>query len=302
MFDIFNRIKEITGESYLKRDEPMKFHTTFKTGGNADIFVEPETEEQLFEIIKLCKKERQEYFILGRGRDLLISDKGYRGVIVSTTKIDYIALISEDVIEAGVGATVSEVSKFALDNLLTGMEFASGIPGSMGGAVYMNAGAYGGESKDIILEVKVIEDDNIVRWVGVSDLDLGYRYSNIAKLNRVAVAVRLKLSKGNKEEIFMKMEDFRSRREEKQPLEFPSAGSTFKRPEGHFAGQLIDNAGLRGYSIGGAKVSDKHCGFVINMGNATSSDIYNLILKVQKTVKEKFNVELLTEVKLLGEF
>ena len=166
----------------------------------------------------------------------------------------------------------------------------------------MNAGAYGGESKDIILEVKVIEDDNIVRWVGVSDLDLGYRYSNIAKLNRVAVAVRLKLSKGNKEEIFMKMEDFRSRREEKQPLEFPSAGSTFKRPEGHFAGQLIDNAGLRGYSIGGAKVSDKHCGFVINMGNATSSDIYNLILKVQKTVKEKFNVELLTEVKLLGEF
>jgi UDP-N-acetylmuramate dehydrogenase len=302
MFDIFNRIKEITGESYLKRDEPMKFHTTFKTGGNADIFVEPETEEQLFEIIKLCKKERQEYFILGRGSDLLISDKGYRGVIVSTTKIDYIELISEDVIEAGVGATVSEVSKFALDNLLTGMEFASGIPGSMGGAVYMNAGAYGGESKDIILEVKVIEDDNIVRWVGVSDLDLGYRYSNIAKLNRVAVAVRLKLSKGNKEEIFMKMEDFRSRREEKQPLEFPSAGSTFKRPEGHFAGQLIDNAGLRGYSIGGAKVSDKHCGFIINMGNATSSDIYNLILKVQKTVKEKFNVELLTEVKLLGEF
>jgi hypothetical protein len=302
MFDIFNRIKEITGESYLKRDEPMKFHTTFKTGGNADIFVEPETEEQLFEIIKLCKKERQEYFILGRGSDLLISDKGYRGVIVSTTKIDYIELISEDVIEAGVGATVSEVSKFALDNLLTGMEFASGIPGSMGGAVYMNAGAYGGESKDIILEVKVIEDDNIVRWVGVSDLDLGYRYSNIAKLNRVAVAVRLKLSKGNKEEIFMKMEDFRSRREEKQPLEFPSAGSTFKRPKGHFAGQLIDNAGLRGYSIGGAKVSDKHCGFIINMGNATSSDIYNLILKVQKTVKEKFNVELLTEVKLLGEF
>ena len=201
MFDIFNRIKEITGESYLKRDEPMKFHTTFKTGGNADIFVEPETEEQLFEIIKLCKKERQEYFILGRGSDLLISDKGYRGVIVSTTKIDYIELISEDVIEAGVGATVSEVSKFALDNLLTGMEFASGIPGSMGGAVYMNAGAYGGESKDIILEVKVIEDDNIVRWVGVSDLDLGYRYSNIAKLNRVAVAVRLKLSKGNKEKV-----------------------------------------------------------------------------------------------------
>ena len=302
MFDIFNRIKEITGESFLKRDEPMKFHTTFKTGGNADIFVEPETEEQLFEIIKLCKKENQEYFILGKGSDLLISDKGYRGVIVSTTKIDYIELISEDVIEAGVGATVSEVSKFALDNLLTGMEFASGIPGSMGGAVYMNAGAYGGESKDIILELKVIEDDNIVRWVGVSDLDLGYRYSNIAKLNRVAVAVRLKLLKGNKEEIFIKMEDFRSRREEKQPLEFPSAGSTFKRPEGHFAGQLIDNAGLRGYSIGGAKVSDKHCGFIINMGNATSSDIYNLILKVQKTVKEKFNVELLTEVKLLGEF
>ena len=302
MFDIFNRIKEITGESYLKRDEPMKFHTTFKTGGNADIFVEPETEDQIFVIINLCKKERHEYFILGRGSDLLISDKGYRGVIVSTTKIDYIELISEDVIEAGVGATVSEVSKFALDNLLTGMEFASGIPGSMGGAVYMNAGAYGGESKDIILEVKVIEDDNIVRWVGVSDLDLGYRYSNIAKLNRVAVAVRLKLSKGNKEEIFMKMEDFRSRREKKQPLEFPSAGSTFKRPEGHFAGQLIDNAGLRGYSIGGAKVSDKHCGFIINMGNATSSDIYNLILKVQKTVKEKFNVELLTEVKLLGEF
>lgn len=302
MFDIFNSIKEITGESFLKRDEPMKFHTTFKTGGNADIFVEPETEEQLFEIIKLCKKENQEYFILGRGSDLLISDKGYRGVIVSTTKIDYIELISEDVIEAGVGATVSEVSKFALDNLLTGMEFASGIPGSMGGAVYMNAGAYGGESKDIILEVKVIEDDNIVRWVGVSDLDLGYRYSNIAKLNRVAVAVRLKLLKGNKEEIFIKMEDFRSRREEKQPLEFPSAGSTFKRPEGHFAGQLIDNAGLRGYSIGGAKVSDKHCGFIINTGNATSSDIYNLILKVQKTVKEKFNVELLTEVKLLGEF
>lgn len=299
---MFEKLKAIAGNSYLSEQEPMSRHTTFQTGGPARIYIEPCDEAVLEKVVALCKAEGETYFLLGNGSDLLVSDKGYPGIMISLRKVNYVECISGNVIEAGAGAGISDVAEFAYQHSLAGMEFASGIPGSAGGAIFMNAGAYGGEMKDIILEAKIIERDGSVVWANVHNFDLGYRRSNIKELERVVVAIRFQLKQGKPDEIKALMEDLNRRRKDKQPLEYPSAGSTFKRPQGYFAGKLIEDAGLRGFRIGGAGVSSKHCGFVINENHATSSDIYRLILEVQRVVKQKFGVTLEPEVKLLGEF
>lgn len=299
---MFDKIKAIARNSYVKEQEPMYLHTTFQTGGPARIYIEPKDERVLEQVVALCKSEGEAYFLLGNGSDLLISDKGYDGVMISLKRMNYIEKISENVIEAGAGALVSEVATFAWQQALTGMEFASGIPGSVGGAIFMNAGAYGGEMKEIILEAKIIEKDGAVSWENVHNFDLSYRHSNIKEKERTVIAVRLQLKKGNPDQIKAMMDDLNQKRKDKQPLEYPSAGSTFKRPQGYFAGKLIDDAGLRGFRLGGASVSKKHCGFIINEDHATSADVYRLIMEVQRVVKEKFGVTLEPEVKLLGEF
>lgn len=286
----------------VKEYEDMSKHITFKAGGKARFYVEVESEEELINFIKYCQKANLNYFILGRGSDLLVSDKGYEGIIISTIYLNKIKLLDKNIIEADAGATLADIALFSLENELSGFEFASGIPGTLGGAVFMNAGAYDGEIKDILLEIKVLEEDLSISYIEASKLDLAYRYSNIEKKKQIVLAARLQLQKGKYEEIRAKINDLDFRRRDKQPLEYPSAGSTFKRPKGYFAGKLISDSGLMGYKIGDAEVSTKHAGFVINKGSASASDIYKLICYIQKVVKEKYNVELEREVRLLGEF
>lgn len=286
----------------VKEYEDMSKHITFKAGGKARFYVEVESEEELINFIKYCQKANLNYFILGRGSDLLVSDKGYDGIIISTIYLNKIRLLGKNIIEADAGATLADIALFSLENELSGFEFASGIPGTLGGAVFMNAGAYDGEIKDILLEIKVLEEDLSISYIEASKLDLAYRYSNIEKKKQIVLAARLQLQKGKYEEIRAKINDLDFRRRDKQPLEYPSAGSTFKRPKGYFAGKLISDSGLMGYKIGYAEVSTKHAGFVINKGSASASDIYKLICYIQKVVKEKYNVELEREVRLLGEF
>lgn len=286
----------------VKEYEDMSKHITFKAGGKARFYVEVESEEELINFIKYCQKANLNYFILGRGSDLLVSDKGYEGIIISTIYLNKIKLLGKNIIEADAGATLADIALFSLENELSGFEFASGIPGTLGGAVFMNAGAYDGEMKDILLEIKVLEEDLSISYIEASKLDLAYRYSNIEKKKQIVLAARLQLQKGKYEEIRAKINDLDFRRRDKQPLEYPSAGSTFKRPKGYFAGKLISDSGLMGYKIGDAEVSTKHAGFVINKGSASASDIYKLICYIQKVVKEKYNVELEREVRLLGEF
>lgn len=286
----------------VKEYEDMSKHITFRAGGKARFYVEVESEEELIKFIKYCQKANLNYFILGRGSDLLVSDKGYEGIIISTIYLNKIKLLDKNIIEADAGATLADIALFSLENELSGFEFASGIPGTLGGAVFMNAGAYDGEIKDILLEIKVLEEDLSISYIEASKLDLAYRYSNIEKKKQIVLAARLQLQKGKYEEIRAKINDLDFRRRDKQPLEYPSAGSTFKRPKGYFAGKLISDSGLMGYKIGDAEVSTKHAGFVINKGSASASDIYKLICYIQKVVKEKYNVELEREVRLLGEF
>lgn len=286
----------------VKEYEDMSKHITFRAGGKARFYVEVESEEELIKFIKYCQKANLNYFILGRGSDLLVSDKGYEGIIISTIYLNKIKLLDKNIIEADAGATLADIALFSLENELSGFEFASGIPGTLGGAVFMNAGAYDGEMKDILLEIKVLEEDLSISYIEASKLDLAYRYSNIEKKKQIVLAARLQLQKGKYEEIRAKINDLDFRRRDKQPLEYPSAGSTFKRPKGYFAGKLISDSGLMGYKIGDAEVSTKHAGFVINKGSASASDIYKLICYIQKVVKEKYNVELEREVRLLGEF
>lgn len=281
----------------------MAKHTTFRVGGPADYYLVPRTVEQVQEAIALCKKEHVPYFILGNGSNLLVSDQGYRGAVIQIYKnMSEVQLEGEDVIRAQAGALLSSVSRTALNNSLTGMEFASGIPGTLGGAVTMNAGAYGGEMKDILLEVTALTEEGEVLVLKNEELELGYRTSCIKTKNYIVLEAVIKLEKGCKDSIQARMDELKVQRVTKQPLEFPSAGSTFKRPTGYFAGKLIQDAGLAGFKIGGAEVSAKHCGFVVNSGNGTAKDIMDLIRHVQKTVWEKDHVELETEVKMLGEF
>ncbi|AEV67806.1 UDP-N-acetylmuramate dehydrogenase [Acetivibrio clariflavus] len=292
----------IAGEENVKVDEPMRNHTSFKIGGPADFLVTPCSVQSLCEVIKLCKKENLPIFIMGNGTNLLVSDKGIRGVVVKIYDNLNWYVVKENCIEAYGGILLSKLSDIALENELTGLEFASGIPGTLGGAVAMNAGAYGGEMKDVVVETEFIDKDGNLKKIKGEEHQFGYRTSFIQKQSAVAVKSVIKLKKGERAAIKALIDDLTARRQDKQPLEMPSAGSVFKRPEGYFAGKLIEDCGLRGFSIGGAQVSEKHCGFIVNKGNATSKDILDLIRHIQKTVREKFGVELQTEIKIVGDY
>ena len=282
------------------KNEPMKNHTTFKIGGLADEFCSAKSIDEIKELIEYAQNKQIPYFVIGNGSNILVSDKGIRGLVIKLSGdfADY--EIAGDVIKAKSGALLSTLAKAALSESLSGMEFASGIPGSLGGAVYMNAGAYGGQMSDIVKSVTYLEKGEVKKID--KDFGFGYRKSLFADLGVIVLEAELQLQKGEASEIKAKMEDYKNRRTEKQPLNMPSAGSVFKRPEGNFAGKLIEDAGLKGCKIGGALVSEKHAGFIVNTGNATCAEVMALIRHIQKTVKEKFGVELETEVKIEGEF
>ena len=284
----------------VKYDEPLKNHTTFQIGGKCIALIEPKKVEDIIEAIKICRENNLKFFVIGNGSNLLVPDDGYNGVIIkiksefSNIQVEWECLIAHS------GAKLSEVYTVAYENSLTGFEFASGIPGTIGGAIFMNAGAYGGEMKDIVESVEVLDLDNYeVKELKNEELDFSYRKSIIQRKNYIVLTIKLKLKKGNKEEIKAVYEDLRERRNSKQPLNFGSAGSTFKRPEGHFASKLIEDAGLKGYHINDAWVSEKHSGFIVNKGNASYKEVMELIEYVQKVVFEKFEVKLETEVRIL---
>ncbi len=283
----------------VKIDFPMKEYTTFKVGGPADVAAEPQSEEEIRLLLRLAGEYAVPVTVIGNGSNLLVRDKGIRGLVVVIGE-RFSKIEVEDVfLKAQTGALLSQVAKTALDYSLTGLEFASGIPGSLGGGCIMNAGAYGGEMKDVLYQVKVMDRQGNVRLVEKEDMGLGYRTSSFQK--DIVLEATMKLEKGNPEEIKEKMDVLNQKRRDKQPLNYPSAGSTFKRPVGYYAGALIEGAGLKGYQIGGAAVSEKHAGFVINKGDATAQDILDLIRYIQKTVQEKNNVLLEPEVKIIGE-
>ena len=298
----YNNLKDMIEESRVYVDEPMKKHTTFRVGGPADYFVVPKTKEEVKNIVALCREFDMPYYVLGNGSNLLVGDKGYRGVIIQIYKEMNHIQVEGDRMKVQAGALLSKIGSAAFEAGLTGFEFAAGIPGTMGGAVVMNAGAYGGEMKDVLFSVTVGTPEGEVLTLSNKELELGYRTSIVAKKNYIVLEVTLALQKGEKDAIKARMDELRIQRTTKQPLEYPSAGSTFKRPEGYFAGKLIQDAGLRGFQVGGAQVSEKHCGFVINKENATAADVLELMRQVSAIVKEKFGVELEPEVKRLGEF
>lgn len=292
---------ENSGIRYLL-NEPMKNHTTFKTGGNAEVFITPDNCNELTVILDCCKKLGIVPFILGNGSNLLVSDAGIinRPVIQIGKGFDFIRKIDETTIEIGAGTNLTAACRFALGESLSGMEFAFGIPGSCGGAAFMNAGAYGGEMKDVLVKVNHIDINGNLGCFSGDELDLSYRHSAYSCGGYIITSIVVKLTKGDYNEIEAKMKDLIGRRKNKQPLEYPSAGSVFKRPVGYFAGGLIEQSGLKGKRIGGAMVSEKHAGFIINYDNATTEDVVNLIRYCQKTVKEKFGVELETEIRIIS--
>lgn len=280
----------------------MKCHTTFRIGGPADFFLLPSTVDEVRGILEICREEELPYFILGNGSNLLVSDKGYRGVIIQLYRNFSNISVEGNEICASSGALLSQIAAAARNASLTGFEFAGGIPGTLGGAVFMNAGAYGGELKDVLKEAVVMTEQGEILTLPVEKLDMGYRTSRIKKAGYLVLEARLVLEQGDMDKIRDITKDLTEKRVSKQPLEYPSAGSTFKRPEGYFAGKLIMDAGLRGYQVGGAQVSEKHCGFVINKGNATAADVCRLMADVQAKVQEQFGVTLEPEVKFLGDF
>ena len=300
--DFYNQLINCIDKERALVDEPMKQHTTFRVGGNADYFVIPQSAEEVKNIVALCKEADMPYYILGNGSNLLVGDKGYRGVIIQIYKEMNHIRIEDDKVFAQAGALLSRVGTATLEAELTGFEFAAGIPGTVGGAVVMNAGAYGGEMKDIIASATVLTQDGDIITINKEDLELGYRTSVIAKKGYVVLEAEYQLQKGDKEAIRARMDELKVQRVTKQPLEYPSAGSTFKRPEGYFAGKLIQDSGLRGFQVGGAEVSEKHCGFVINKDQATAADIQELMRQVSDKVMQEFGVKLEPEVKTLGEF
>ena len=301
MKQIYETLCGICGAEHVLVREPMSRHTTFRTGGPADLLVQPKA-EQIAPILEICRNEEIPWTIIGNGSNLLVGDGGIRGVVLEIGKQMSDIAIEGTVITAGAGAMLSSIASRAAAAELTGMEFASGIPGSLGGAVVMNAGAYGGEMKDILQKVTVLTPEGTVQTLSVEELELSYRHSIIPEKGYLVISAVLKLQSGNADEIQSIMDDLKEKRVSKQPLEYPSAGSTFKRPEGYFAGKLIQDAGLRGFRVGGAQVSEKHCGFIINRDQATSTDICQLMQQVSEIVYEKFGVRLEPEVKKIGEF
>ena len=299
--DFYHRLLEAAGSDHVLRDEPMAVHTTFRIGGPADYFVEPADASALAKGIALCREVDVDYFVTGNGSNLLVRDKGIRGAVIQIYNRMAEITIEGNTIHTKGGALLSAVAARAADKGLTGLEFASGIPGSIGGAVVMNAGAYGGEMKDVLASVDVLTQDLEIKTIPAAELNLGYRYSSIPEKGYIVLGATLQLKKGNAAEIRGRMAELAEQRRAKQPLQYPSAGSTFKRPEGYFAGKLVQDAGLKGKTIGGAQVSEKHSGFLINIGGATAQDILDLIAFCQKEVKDKFGVTLETEVKIVGE-
>ena len=284
-----------------KYDESMANHTTFKIGGNAPLYIEVNKPSQLSQIVKLCKEENVEYFILGNGSNLLVSDKGVDYVVICL-KGDFknISLLDNNTLYCGAGASLASLCREAEKNGLSGLEFAWGIPGTVGGAAYMNAGAYGGEMKDVVYSVHHIDKDGNLGTIKSSDLNFSYRHSIYKENGYIIIGITVKLKLDNKNEIRNKMDDFMDRRKSKQPLEYPSAGSVFKRPEGNYAGTLIEQCGLKGKTIGGAQVSEKHAGFIINIGGATCNDVQQLIELIQSTVKDKTGYILEREIIFLN--
>lgn len=300
--NFYNELSTILDKGKIYLDEPMKKHTTFRVGGPADYFVTPSTVEEVKGIVALCKKEDMPYYILGNGSNLLVGDSGYRGVMIQIYKEMSGIEVNGEIIRVQAGALLSKIGAAALEAELQGFEFAAGIPGTMGGAVVMNAGAYGGEMKDILVDATVLTQEGEVLVLKNEELELGYRTSIIAKKDYIVLEATVKLAKGDKEAIRGRMDELKIQRVTKQPLEYASAGSTFKRPTGYFAGKLIQDAGLRGFQVGGAQVSEKHCGFVINKENATAADIVELMKQVADKVYAEFGVTLEAEVKRIGEF
>lgn len=294
-------LQNVMGGSGIFMEEPMKKHTTFRVGGPADVLVQPD-ETALAAILALCRQYYVPYSFIGNGSNLLVGDKGIRGVVIEMTDPMGNIEVHGTKITAQAGAMLSKIANTAASNGLGGMEFAAGIPGSVGGAVVMNAGAYGGEMKDIIERVYVLDENGAQLELDRDALDLGYRHSCIPEKKYIVTKVVLELVPRDEAEIRSKMKELNEKRAEKQPLQYPSAGSTFKRPEGYFAGKLIMDAGLRGYQVGGAQVSEKHCGFVINKGDATAADICQLMQDVADKVQAQFGVVLEPEVKMIGEF
>ncbi len=299
---MYDYIRTIVPEERLLFHEPMSRHTTFRVGGEAECMAVVETKEELSQLVSYLGRIEQEYFVLGNGSNLLVGDKGYRGIILKLGSRLSAVGVEKNHIAAGAGALLSRVAYAARDAGLSGLEFAAGIPGSIGGAIVMNAGAYGGEMKQVVQMVRVMDKEGEILTLDNDTMEFGYRTSIIRNRPFIVLGVVLKLMPGDQGEISAKMEDLMKQRKGKQPLEYPSAGSTFKRPEGYYAGKLIMDAGLRGYRIGGAQVSEKHCGFVINAGGASAADIREVIEEVQERVLDRFHVRLEPEVIFLGDF
>lgn len=306
--DFYGGLVNIVGTDRVLRDEPLRLHTTLKIGGPADFLVKPESEEELRAVLELCHTHKMPCFVLGNGSNLLVSDAGYRGVIIKLWRTNEAVQVlnrteaSSVTLRIAAGTMLSRAAMAVANMGLQGFAFAAGIPGTVGGAVVMNAGAYGGEIKDCILAARIMDEQGTIRELSKEELQLGYRTSAIQGTGWIVLDADFCFAPGKKDEILAEIEELNQRRREKQPLEYPSAGSTFKRPEGYFAGKLIMDAGLAGYCVGDAQVSTKHCGFVINRKDATATDFYQLMQDVTAKVQEQFGVTLEPEVRLLGDF
>ena len=294
-------VTEAMPELVIRTEEPMSKHTTFRIGGAAEVFAAPDARE-LPQLLAMAKGADVPVTVIGNGSNLLVGDRGIAGLVIEIGERMSEVRIEGTILVAGAGALLSKAAQTAAAAGLGGLEFAAGIPGSVGGAVVMNAGAYGGEMKDVLQSVKVLTEEGELLILTTEELELGYRHSCVPERKYIVVEATMELAAKPEEEIRAYMAELRAKRAEKQPLEYPSAGSTFKRPEGYFAGKLIMDAGLRGYTVGGAQVSEKHCGFVINKGGATAADVRQLMQDVHDRVKEQFDVELEPEVKMIGSF
>ncbi|MBQ6470011.1 MAG: UDP-N-acetylmuramate dehydrogenase [Lachnospiraceae bacterium] len=298
--EVRRRFEEAAGKNAVFENEEMSARTSFRIGGAAALFVTPDSEESAVEVIRIARESGIPYYVMGNGSNLLVADSGFDGAVIQLAKKMSGIRVEGQEIRVQCGALLSRIAAEARNAGLDGFSFASGIPGTFGGACMMNAGAYGGEMKDVLSDVRILDPDGNVRTVFPEEMGLGYRTSAFEKRGDIVLSGTIRLKEGDPEKIGKRMEELAQLRKEKQPLTQPSAGSTFKRPKGYFAGKLISDAGLKGYSIGGAQVSEKHAGFVINTGGATAEDVRNLIAFIRQTVFEKFGVELETEVKFLG--
>ncbi len=298
---IYRELSKKIDNSNILKNEPMKNHTSFKVGGPADILIMPKSVKEIAYCVNYCMENNIDYIIIGNGSNLLVKDKGIRGIVIKIAENFNKVKIEGSRVRAEAGILLSKLSKTIMKESLEGFEFASGIPGTLGGAVYMNAGAYGGEMKDVVIGCKVIDDKGNVVYLDKDKIDLGYRRSNIAEKGYIVLEVDIELTKGDYTEIKARTDELTKKRTTKQPLHLPSAGSTFKRPEGYYAGKLIEDSGLKGVRVGDAQVSDLHSGFIVNLGNASAKEVLELIRLVQKVVRDKFGVELETEVKIIGE-